>query len=134
MGQDPKRIDPEVHDRLRRHEWPGNVRELRNLAERLAIVAPAETIRAVDLPPAMGGHGTRSGLGDLLASPTFQEFKNASEAAFLQAKLLENEFNVSKTAEQLEMQRSNLYKKIQRYGLRTSPDGSPPGPESSPPR
>ena len=125
LKQPRKSVDEEVLERLKRYAWPGNVRELRNLAERLAIVSPSETIRAMDLPPAFGGRGVERGGASFLDAPTFQDFKAASEAAYLQAKLYENDYNVSRTAETLEMQRSNLYKKIQRYGLRTSPDPSP---------
>ncbi len=120
MKQKPKPLDPEVVNKLIAYDWPGNVRELRNLAERLAIVAPAEGIRVADLPASMGGRETVRGGAEFLDAPTFQDFKAASEAVFLQAKLAENDYNISRTAEQLEMQRSNLYKKIQRYDLRTS--------------
>ena len=127
MKQPRKAVDEDVMERLQRYAWPGNVRELRNLAERLAIVSPGEVIRVMDLPPTLGGGGVARTGAEFLDAPTFQDFKAASEAAYLQAKLHENGYNVSKTAETLEMQRSNLYKKIQRYGLRTSPDDSSPG-------
>ena len=52
----------------------------------------------------------------------YQEFKTRSESDFLQAKLAANRYNVSRTAETLGMQRSNLYKKITKYGLRTHPE------------
>ncbi len=124
MKQPRKGVSDDVMERLRRYAWPGNVRELRNLAERLAIVSPGEVIRSMDLPPAMGGGDVARSGAEFLDAPTFQDFKAASEAAYLQAKLHETDYNVSRTAEVLEMQRSNLYKKIQRYGLRTSPDDS----------
>jgi len=126
LKQPPKSIGEGVNERLMRYAWPGNVRELRNLAERLAIVSPSETIRPMDLSPSFGGTDVERGGGEFLEAPTFQEFKAASEAAYLQAKLRENEYNVSRTAERLEMQRSNLYKKIQRYELRTTPEDSSP--------
>ena len=126
LKQSRKNVGEGVMERLQRYAWPGNVRELRNLAERLAIVAPGDVIRTLDLPPSMGGSEVEQSGAEFLEAPTFQEFKAASEAAYLQAKLRENEYNVSRTAERLDMQRSNLYKKIQRYGLRTSEDdGSP---------
>ena len=124
LKQAPKSVGEGVHDRLMRYAWPGNVRELRNLAERLAIVSPGEVIRTMDLPPSLGGMETERGGAAFLDAPTFQEFKAASEAAYLQAKLRENDYNVSRTAESLDMQRSNLYKKIQRYELRTTGDDS----------
>ena len=120
MGQSVKAVDPAVMEILRRQPWPGNVRELRNLAERLAIVAAGDTIRPADLPIATGAAGGGSLGEDLFSCATFNEFKVASESAFLQHKLREYGYNVSRTAEELGMQRSNLYKKIQKYGLQTS--------------
>ena len=65
--------------------------------------------------------GTRppdaTGLGSLLECKTYEEFKNAAERAFLLHKLREMDWNVSETARVLDMPRSNLYKKIERYGL-----------------
>jgi len=57
------------------------------------------------------------GLGGLLDIPTFEEFKQAAERAYLLAKLRAFEWNVSETARALDMPRSNLYKKIERYAL-----------------
>ena len=59
----------------------------------------------------------QAGLGSLLECKTFEEFKHAAERAFLLAKLRELDWNVSETARAVEMPRSNLYKKIERYGL-----------------
>jgi two-component system nitrogen regulation response regulator NtrX len=59
----------------------------------------------------------QGGLGSLLDCKTFEEFKHAAERAFLLAKLRVYDWNVSETARALDMPRSNLYKKIERYGL-----------------
>jgi two-component system nitrogen regulation response regulator NtrX len=107
---------------LREHSWPGNVRELRNLVERLLILAPEEVVRPRDLPALPGAAPTPGVEASLFACDDFQEFKSRSEGAFLQHKLRENRYNVSRTAEELGMQRSNLYKKITKYQLRTQPD------------
>ncbi len=117
----PRTFSAEALGLLKEHAWPGNVRELRNLVERLLILAPGGVIRAADLPQLPGGAPKAGIQGDLLSCNDFQEFKSRAEAAFLQAKLRENRYNVSQTAERLGMQRSNLYKKITRYGLRTQP-------------
>jgi DNA-binding NtrC family response regulator len=120
MGQRVKGVDDGVLEILKRQPWRGNIRELRNLAERLAIVAPDEKIHEADLSVLAGSEATKGEHEDVFASSTFNEFKAASEALFLQGKLREFSYNVSRTAEELQMQRSNLYKKIQRYDLRTS--------------
>ncbi len=118
----PLKFSPDALAILREYSWPGNVRELRNLVERLLIMAPHDPVRPGDLPllrPASAQAGLEA---DLLGCRDFQEFKARSEAAFLQHKLRENLYNVSRTAEALGMQRSNLYKKITKYGLQTQPE------------
>jgi two-component system nitrogen regulation response regulator NtrX len=118
----PKEVTPEARALLREHSWPGNVRELRNLIERLLILVSGPTIAPGDLP-LLPGHAAGPGLeAELLSCADFQDFKSRAEGMFLQHKLRENRYNVSKTAESLGMQRSNLYKKISKYGLRTQPE------------
>ena len=65
------------------------------------------------------GHRDASdaGMGSLLDCTTFEEFKQSAERAFLVAKLRQHDWNVSETARSLDMPRSNLYKKIERYAL-----------------
>ncbi len=101
-------------ERFTEYAWPGNIRELRNLVERLMIMAPGDRIEEVDVPLGEGAGGPESGL---FTVTTFQDFKDRSEEQFLMHKLRENGGNVSQTARNLEMQRSNLYKKIEKYGL-----------------
>jgi two-component system, NtrC family, nitrogen regulation response regulator NtrX len=103
---------------LQRMEWPGNVRELRNTVERLLILSPGDLIGADDVEMLVGGRGTAAGIsGEILGARTFADFKEAAERAFILHKLRENDWNVSETARLLEMPRSNLYKKIERYEL-----------------
>jgi two-component system nitrogen regulation response regulator NtrX len=110
----PRRFSDEAVARLRGLDWPGNVRELRNTVERLLILATGDVVAAEDVGLLVSGAGRDSGLGgDLAAAGTFSEFKDRAERAFI----LQNDWNVSETARQVEMPRSNLYKKIERYGL-----------------
>jgi two-component system nitrogen regulation response regulator NtrX len=118
-GVAPKAVAPEAVQRLQEMEWPGNVRELRNTIERLLILSGSSRITADDVGRLVGGGraGGEVGLGSLLECKTFEEFKHAAERAFLLGKLREYDWNVSETARGLDMPRSNLYKKIERYGL-----------------
>jgi two-component system nitrogen regulation response regulator NtrX len=118
-GVAPKTIAPDAVQRLQEMDWPGNVRELRNTIERLLILSGAARITADDVARLVGGarSGGEVGLGSLLDCKTFEEFKHAAERAFLLGKLREYDWNVSETARGLDMPRSNLYKKIERYGL-----------------
>jgi two-component system nitrogen regulation response regulator NtrX len=105
-------------ERLKRHAWPGNVRELRNTIERLLILASGEAVTEGDVARMLGPAPEAAGLGDaLLASDTYESFKENAERAFLLAKLTEYAWNVSETARRLGMPRSNLYKKIDRLNL-----------------
>ncbi|HEX3868276.1 MAG TPA: sigma-54 dependent transcriptional regulator [Gemmatimonadaceae bacterium] len=118
QGVAPRAVAPEAVERLSQLDWPGNVRELRNTIERLLILAAGPRILADDVARLVGTRDTeQAGLGSLLSCKTFEEFKHAAERAFLLAKLRELDWNVSETARALEMPRSNLYKKIERYGL-----------------
>ena len=114
----PKQFTPEAVLRLEAMAWPGNVRELRNTVERLLILTAGPTIRSedIDLLVSVGAGGSGLG-GELLAAETFVQFKEAAERAFILQKLRENDWNVSETARRIDMPRSNLYKKIERFGL-----------------
>ena len=117
-GVAPRTIAPEAVERLQQLDWPGNVRELRNTIERLLILSSGPRIGGEDVLRLVGQRDPeQAGLGSLLDCKTFEEFKHAAERAFLLAKLREFDWNVSETARALDMPRSNLYKKIERYHL-----------------
>jgi two-component system nitrogen regulation response regulator NtrX len=117
-GLPPRRFSDPAVDRLQRLDWPGNIRELRNTVERLLILAPHDPISADDVELLVSGQARGGGISsDLLGARTFADFKEAAERAFILQKLRENDWNVSETARILDMPRSNLYKKIERYEL-----------------
>ena len=117
-GMAARAVAPEAVERLSRLDWPGNVRELRNTIERLLILSSGPRITGDDVDRLVGKRDPdQAGLGSLLDCTTFEEFKHAAERAFLLAKLRAFDWNVSETARALDMPRSNLYKKIERYGL-----------------
>jgi two-component system nitrogen regulation response regulator NtrX len=117
-GVAPRSMAPEAVERLSQLDWPGNVRELRNTIERLLILSSGPRVVGDDVTRLVGARDPeQAGLGSLLECKTFEEFKHAAEKAFLLAKLRQFDWNVSETARGLDMPRSNLYKKIERYGL-----------------
>jgi two-component system nitrogen regulation response regulator NtrX len=114
----PREISRGALERLQSLEWPGNVRELRNTVERLLILSSGALIEVEDVDFLVAGGITGGGLGsELLQAETFSDFKDQAERAFLLQKLREHDWNVSETARVIDMPRSNLYKKIERYGL-----------------
>jgi two-component system, NtrC family, nitrogen regulation response regulator NtrX len=117
-GIPPRTFTADALERLTSLEWPGNVRELRNTVERLLILAPDSQISSKDIDRLAGQRALDdAGLATLTQCRTFEEFKDAAERAFLLNKLREFDWNVSETARAVEMPRSNLYKKIERYAL-----------------
>jgi two-component system, NtrC family, nitrogen regulation response regulator NtrX len=127
----PKRITPAALEALQRYRWKGNIRELRNTVERLIIMTSGDTIDVADLPggvrspAAAAGHpAARPGAEpDAAKTGTLREFKDVSERAYLVAKLRENGWNISKTAEVIDTPRSNLYKKLEQYQISQETDG-----------
>jgi DNA-binding NtrC family response regulator len=112
-----KRFSDGAMHRLQAMEWPGNVRELRNMVERMVIMTPGSFIEESHLESGQGG-GSRSAWDDVLnAGGTFQEFKERAEAAFIRKQLEASAWNISRTAEVLDIQRSHLYNKMKKYGL-----------------
>jgi len=118
LGGAPRRMHPEAMEKLKTYYWPGNVRELANMVERLLIMASGNPIRAEELP-SLGGSPDRG--VSIFEATSFQDFKEKSEAAFLDGKLRACDGNVSRTARVLGMQRSHLYRKIEKYGLQVRP-------------
>ena len=115
-GMARKSITEDSLRRLSMLEWRGNVRELKNTVERLVILSPGTTIDISLLDASVSGG--RSESDDLIGrGGTFQEFKERAEAAFIQRQLEIHKWNISKTAEALDIQRSHLYTKMKRYGL-----------------
>jgi two-component system nitrogen regulation response regulator NtrX len=126
-GLAPRAMMDDAVARLSQLDWPGNVRELRNTIERLLILSSGPRITAEDVDRLVGRRADsgEGGLGSLLDVPTFEEFKHAAERAYLVAKLRAFDWNVSETARALDMPRSNLYKKIERYALSREGGGIP---------
>jgi two-component system nitrogen regulation response regulator NtrX len=118
----PKTISPEAMEALRRHPWRGNVRELRNTIERLLIMVPDDPVRPEHLSdvlrrPAGEGAAPSESAGSL------RDFKESAERAFLVQKLRESRWNISATAAAIGTPRSNLYKKLEQYGISQEKDG-----------
>ncbi|MGC9323146.1 MAG: sigma-54-dependent transcriptional regulator [Desulfomonilia bacterium] len=101
--------------RLIQHEWPGNVRELKNIIERLVIMTPGDTITADDIPPL----GTRQGteIDRLISIQELKDARSEFEKIFIERKLRENGRNISKTADIIGVERSNLHRKIKSLGI-----------------
>jgi two-component system, NtrC family, nitrogen regulation response regulator NtrX len=101
---------------LLRYPWPGNVRELKNLVERLVIMCPQPHIEPHHLPPEL----FRGAVGPQRAYTSLQEARAAYEREFILRKLEENQWNMTRTALALGLERSHLYRKMRSLGLSPS--------------
>jgi two-component system nitrogen regulation response regulator NtrX len=117
-GVPGKKFADDALRRLQSRVWPGNIRELRNAVERALILAPGKLVGPGDIDRLLPGTDGSPGVsGTPGGAQTFETFKQEAEKNFLVQKLREHDWNVSETARALKMPRSNLYKKIERYGL-----------------
>jgi two-component system, NtrC family, nitrogen regulation response regulator NtrX len=118
----PKTFSPEAIEALKRHPWRGNVRELRNTVERLMIMIGEDEIRPENLSEVLRRpEGTSSAAPDTAGS--LRDFKESAERAFIVQKLRESRWNISATAAAIGTPRSNLYKKLEQYGITQEKDG-----------
>jgi two-component system, NtrC family, nitrogen regulation response regulator NtrX len=116
-GVPGRKFSDDAVRRLQSRIWPGNIRELRNAVERALILASGKMVTASDIDHLLPGGGLSTPESEAPVSHTFETFKLEAEKNFLVQQLREHDWNVSETARALKMPRSNLYKKIERYGL-----------------
>jgi len=113
-GRPPKEISEPTMEVLLRYPWPGNVRELKNLVERLVIMCPGKRIEPAHLPPELFRIAPRT---PLQPNATLHEARAAYEREFILRKLEENQWNMTRTAQALGLERSHLYRKMKSLGI-----------------
>jgi two-component system nitrogen regulation response regulator NtrX len=118
-GKPEQDLSPEAMQLLVDYHWPGNVRELRNVIERMVIMVAAKTIQPLDLLPSLRRGGARR---EVWPTPdgTLREARSRFEREFILRRLEENQWNVTRTAERLGIERSNLHRKMRAYGIEGS--------------
>jgi two-component system, NtrC family, nitrogen regulation response regulator NtrX len=113
-GRKPKELTPEAYAVLAGYHWPGNVRELKNLIERIVILNPQVRVDARHIP-LNALH--RQAVPPLERFGSLQEVREAAEREYILKKLEEANGNVTRTAELLGLERSNLYRKMKTLGI-----------------
>jgi two-component system nitrogen regulation response regulator NtrX len=133
QGLKAKDMTPDALEIMKHYDWPGNIRELRNLIERLLIMVPDPLIDVTQAgqflqvragPPSVASPGGAS-INALAAKPyqTLREARNAFEREYIGRKLREHNWNVSKTAEDLQIERSHLHRKIKLLSIELRGEG-----------
>jgi two-component system, NtrC family, nitrogen regulation response regulator NtrX len=120
-GKPGKALGRDAVDALLRYGWPGNVRELRNLMEWLIIMVPSPEVRASDLPIQPGGAAPVPEAGLPWSGP-LKEAREAFEREFIRRALGRHGGNVSRTAEELEIERRHLYRRLATLGMQKESD------------
>jgi len=113
-GNPRKRLSSGAAAKLKAYQWPGNVRELRNVSERLAILLRSDMIEPEDIQ--LGAR--ESGPAEIATNLSLKEARDAFEKQYILGRLREFAGNVSRTADALGVERSNLYRKLHAYGIR----------------
>ena len=127
-GMPVKKVSEAGMEALKALPWSGNIRELRNMVERLIILSD-KVITDADVKAFANPSSPVSATAALAASAAapqtdfdgfknFQEYKDFAEREYIKFKLEKNNWNVSKTADDIDIQRSHLYSKIEKYGLK----------------
>jgi two-component system, NtrC family, nitrogen regulation response regulator NtrX len=116
-GRRPKHFDGGAAVGLRSYRWPGNVRELRNVIERLMIMVPGDTITVPNLAFLQGAAALASDEGDAAAPLPLHEARDRFEREYILRALAANHGNISRTADALGVERSNLYRKMRGFGI-----------------
>ena len=120
-GKREKVLIPEATDLLLQHPWPGNVRELRNVIERMVIMVPQDTIRDFDVGPSLRARQVAAPEAPTEPGPewdsTLREARERFEREYILRRLGESHWNISRTAERLGIERSNLHRKMKAYGI-----------------
>jgi two-component system, NtrC family, nitrogen regulation response regulator NtrX len=132
QGLRMKEVSPEAMAVFQQYDWPGNIRELRNLIERLMIMVPGPVI-----DPVQAGHSLQArpvGSTTQAAAPpvnplltqsydSLRDARNAFEKDYIGRKLREHHWNISRTAEELKIERSHLHRKIKLLDVEMRPEG-----------
>ena len=136
QGLRVKEVTPEAMNVFQQYEWPGNIRELRNLIERLMIMVPggvidtAQANQALQVKPvgssapAGSGTATAPAVSPIFTQPydSLRDARNAFEKEYIARKLREHHWNISRTAEDLKIERSHLHRKIKLLDVEMRPE------------
>ncbi len=131
QGLRMKDVSPEAMGVFQQYDWPGNIRELRNLIERLMIMVPGLTIEAAQATLSLQGRTTgvvpmnTASAAPLLSKSydSLRDARNAFEKEYISRKLREHHWNISRTADDLKIERSHLHRKIKLLDVEMRPEG-----------
>ena len=122
-NKEKKKISPEAMELLTGYAWPGNVRELKNLVERMVIMSRGPVIEEKDVPDPVREQPKAPLEFSFFDFDLLRDARREFEKRFIMKKLSENDENISKTAEMIGIERSNLHRKIKSYEIAMRKEG-----------
>ena len=119
LSEKKKAFTSDAKKIMREYTWPGNIRELKNMLERVCIMSDLELIDADFLSGLLGSFekGIEGNSHEFMTASTLKQAKNDFERAYILGKLEENLWNITKTADSIGLERSNLHRKMKLYGI-----------------
>jgi two-component system nitrogen regulation response regulator NtrX len=125
LGEKQKSLTPEAVKVLSEYPWPGNIRELKNLLERVCIMSDGDSIDADALRFHLGLEikEAEASNPEFMNAATWKQAKTDFERAYILGKLEENQWNITKTADAIGLERSNLHRKMKLYGIEPKQKG-----------
>ncbi|MFY9551055.1 MAG: sigma-54 dependent transcriptional regulator [Thermoanaerobaculia bacterium] len=114
FGHRPKTLSPPALEALEDYRWPGNVRELKNVVERVVILCPADEVRREDLPAEVRDAELSA---PLPPDAALRDARDDFERRYILAAIRRHRGNMTRAAETLQVERSNLYRKLKGYGI-----------------
>lgn len=125
-GKREKSLSADAMELFLQHSWPGNVRELKNVIERLVIMVPGDVIHRFDVEPALRARPGREEAAAFVPegwrNASLREARNRFEREYILTHLRENQWNITRAAERLKIERSNLHRKLKAYGIVAPPE------------
>jgi two-component system nitrogen regulation response regulator NtrX len=125
-GKREKTLSADAMELFLQHPWPGNIRELKNVIERLVIMVSEDLIRRPNVEPVFQARPGREEepafVPEAWGGASLREARNRFEREFILRHLQENGWNVTRTAERLRIERSNLHRKLKMHGIRGVPE------------
>jgi len=122
-NKEPKKASPEAVELLASYSWPGNVRELKNIVERMVIMTRGSVIEPKDIPDPVREQPKAPLEFSFFDFDLLRDARREFEKRFIMRKLSENDENISKTAEMIGIERSNLHRKIKSYEIAMRKEG-----------
>ena len=117
LGQTPKELSEQAQAYMSYYQWPGNIRELKNLIERLSVLVDGAIVTEQDLQTMLFESVLNEKNHEQDSHTSFLEARSHFEKKFIMDSLKNNNWNISKTAKSIGIEKNNLHEKLKSYDI-----------------